>query len=191
MSSKVPFSDVRDLATLTSYVRSVAAVEYVYFWGHRAPRDRVTKACLSQWYPASFSVDGVRYRTAEHFMMAAKARLFGDHATAERIVEAVEPGKAKALGRSVTSFDQAEWEQARWDIVVAGNVAKFGQNRELGGFLRATAGKVLVEASPRDSIWGIGMAEAQAREVEPESWAGLNLLGFALMDVRDRLWGRI
>ena len=189
--SKVSLRSVRDVAALRSYVREVGCAEYLYFWGHRSPADSVSKACLSQWYPSPFRVNGVEYPTAEHFMMAAKARLFGDVAAAERIVEALEPGKAKALGRGVAGFDQTEWERSRWGIVVAGNVAKFDQNPEIGGFLQATVGKVLVEASPHDLIWGIGVAEAEARQLPVESWPGQNLLGFALMEARDQLVGLV
>ncbi|MEM8558252.1 MAG: NADAR family protein [Bacteroidota bacterium] len=161
---------------------------YLFFWGHKPRSDgQIDKACLSQWYVAPFTVDGQRYPTAEHFMMAEKARLFGDHEIAARVLKAPHPGAAKKLGRQVRGFDEATWQQARFDVVVRGNVAKFEQNEALGDFLRGTKARVLVEASPRDRIWGIGLAADDPRAVKPLAWRGQNLLGFALMGVRSRL----
>jgi ribA/ribD-fused uncharacterized protein len=129
----------------------------------------------------------VRYVAAEHFMMAEKARLFGDDETLERILEAEHPGGAKQLGRQVRGYEEKVWEKVRFDVVVRGNEAKFAQNPDLGEFLRTTSGRVLVEASPADRIWGIGLAENDPGACDPASWRGLNLLGFALMEVRRRL----
>ncbi|MFC3997982.1 NADAR family protein [Nocardiopsis sediminis] len=163
-------------------------LRYLYFWGHRARPDGTPgPGCLSQWWPAAFTVDGVRYATAEHWMMAEKARLFGDTAAAGRILAAAEPGAAKRLGREVAGFDEAVWRERRFDIVVRGSVHKFGQNAELGAFLRATAARVLVEASPLDRVWGIGLAADDERAADPALWPGENLLGFALMRARTEL----
>ncbi|MES1184075.1 MAG: NADAR family protein [Myxococcales bacterium] len=158
---------------------------YLCFWGHRRRADgRLTETCFSQWYPTGFEVAGVRYATAEHYMMAEKARLFGDEAALERILQAPSPGAAKSLGRTVQGFDEQRWNAQRFEIVVAGNLAKFSQHRDLGAFLRATKQRVLVEASPVDRIWGIGLSRDDPRAERPEQWRGLNLLGFALMVVR-------
>lgn len=162
-------------------------VKYLFFWGHTSTRDSVGAECLSQWYEAPFVVDGVHYRTAEHFMMAEKARLFSDQSMAARIVEARSPGEAKRLGREVRGFNEEAWRRARFDIVVRGNEAKFKQNPELGEFLRNTNTQVLVEASPQDRIWGIGLERSAEGADNPRLWKGLNLLGFALMEVRNRL----
>ena len=145
------------------------------------------KGCLSQWWPVEFTVDGARYASAEHFMMAAKALLFGDAETAERIRAVPHPRAAKDLGREVRGFDEKVWAERRSDMVVAGNLAKFGQHPELRDFLLGTGGRVLVEASPQDKIWGIGLTADDERAASPENWLGLNLLGFALMDVRRQL----
>ncbi len=120
-------------------------------------------------------------------MMAEKARLFDDRIMLEKIIQAATPKDAKLLGRSVSGFDAAIWEQHRSTIVIEGNYYKFTQNSALQKFLLATGDRVLVEASPVDRIWGIGLAEADPHASEPGKWAGLNLLGFALMEVRDRL----
>ncbi|MCO6007654.1 NADAR family protein [Actinoallomurus purpureus] len=165
--------------------------ELLLFWGHRPPKGGgVGKGCLSQWYPAPFTVDGVRYATAEHFMMVGKARLFGD-AEAEKVVLADDdPGKAKGAGRKVRGFDEETWAERRYDLVVAANEAKFGQHPALRDFLLATGDRVLVEASPYDTVWGIGLSASQPEARHPAQWRGLNLLGFALMDVRGSLAGR-
>ncbi len=178
--------DVHDLEELCKLVRTGGRVKYLFFWGHQGG-GALGAECLSQWYPAAFTVDGRRFATAEHFMMFGKAMLFGDEEVAERIVAARSPGAAKRLGREVRGFDEATWAERRFDIVVRGNEAKFGQNAELGDFLSTTGTKVLVEASPTDRIWGIGMAKDAPHATNPLEWRGSNLLGFALMEVRRRL----
>lgn len=162
-------------------------VKYIFFWGHRKPKSGVSRTCFSQWYDAPFTVDGVRYHTAEHYMMAEKARLFGDHDAAGKIISAVHPGEAKQYGRRVLNFDERKWMARRFEIVVSGNMAKFSQNPELKEFLLNTGNRVLVEASPMDKIWGIGLAADDPSAENPNSWKGLNLLGFALMEVRNLL----
>ncbi len=127
---------------------------------------------------------GVRYATAEHFMMAGKARLFGDAESEHRVLSDDDPGKAKGAGRKVKGFDEDTWAAHRYDLVVAANDAKFGQNPPLRAFLRSTGDRVLVEASPYDRIWGIGLSADQPEARTPEHWRGENLLGFALMQVR-------
>ena len=163
-------------------------MKFLFFWGHRKhANDEVTKSCFSQWWPAVFTVDGNTYATAEHWMMAEKARLFGDFKTLEKILDAENPGKAKKLGRQVIGFDNDLWNAKRFEIVVEGNLHKFRQHPELGEFLLGTKNRILVEASPVDAIWGIGMEGSHEFAAVPPKWRGLNLLGFALMEVRDRL----
>ncbi|TYC23443.1 NADAR family protein [Micromonospora sp. MP36] len=178
----------RSVADLVAAVRSGRRVKFLHFWGHRPQRDgSVGAGCLSQWWPAPFTVDGRTYATAEHWMMWQKATLFGDAEVAERVLASGHPQRAKALGRQVRGFDEATWAARRYEIVVAGSVAKFGQHEELGRFLLGTGERVLVEASPVDRIWGIGLAADDPRAADPARWRGENLLGFALMDVRAAL----
>ena len=120
-------------------------------------------------------------------MMAGKARLFGDMAIHAEILKAPHPKQAKELGRKVKGFDEETWVARRFDLVVAGNEAKFAQHPELKAFLLGTGQRVLVEASPVDRIWGIGMKGDDENAEKPQKWRGLNLLGFALMEVRERL----
>lgn len=177
-----------DVETLRGRVTAGERFRYLPFWGHRPRADGAPSvACFSQWYPAPFEVDGARYPTAEHWMMAEKARLFGDDAALAQVFAKDDPGAAKAAGRAVRGFDDALWTRRRFDIVVAGNLAKFGQNRSLGDFLLGTGDQVLVEASPVDPVWGIAIAAGDPRAQDPMRWQGLNLLGFALMAVRDAL----
>jgi ribA/ribD-fused uncharacterized protein len=178
----------RSVDALIACLEAGERVKYLRFWGHKPQRDgSIGPGCLSQWWPAAFIVDGVRYATAEHFMMWSKAALFGDDATAATILAAPHPHRAKALGREVRAFDEEAWELERFGIVVAASVAKFGQNAELGAFLQRTGERVLVEASPIDRVWGIGLAADDERAEDPSQWRGLNLLGFALMEARSRL----
>lgn len=165
-----------------------ASLAFIFFWSHR-PRQPgvVAEHCLSQWFPAPMVVEGVTYPTAEHFMMAEKARLFGDAATLAQILQAPQPATAKALGRQVAGFDEARWSEARFDIVLRASLAKFSQHPELRAYLLGTGARVLVEASPHDPVWGIGLSEFEDAAHDPRRWRGLNLLGFALMAARARL----
>lgn len=179
-------AQIIDRAALIQAVEQGIRPKYLFFWSEQPlPRSAAGKWCLSQWYPAAFEMDGIRYPTAEHYLMAEKARLFGDTHTLDKILSAPHPGQAKALGRLVSGFDEQHWEQHRVEIAVRGNAAKFSQNNELKLFLLGTKTRVLVEASPQDSIWGIGLTEHDRDVQDPHSWKGLNLLGFALMRVRD------
>jgi len=179
---------VRSIEQLVISIDGGYRPKYLFFWGHRPlPDGQVGKSVFSQWYEAPFVVNGTHYATAEHFMMAGKALLFGDMQAHERIVAATTPSTAKKLGRTVKGFDDARWSAARFDLVVAGNMAKFSQNAAMGEFLKSTGESVIVEASPVDKIWGIGMAATDPDAEDPRRWRGLNLLGFALMEVRQRL----
>ncbi|WP_405456855.1 NADAR family protein [Streptomyces sp. NBC_00101] len=163
-------------------------VEYLHFWGHRPlPDGSVGASCLSQWWPSPFTVDGVTYPSAEHWMMAGKARLFGDAEAERAALGAGSPAAAKKAGRLVRDFDETVWVRERFGLVVAGSVHKFGQDPRLRAYLLATGTRVLVEASPLDRIWGIGLAKDDERAADPRRWRGLNLLGFALMEARERL----
>lgn len=178
----------RSVSELLELIDQGLSVEYLFFWGHtpRVP-GVVDKSCLSNWFPACFTVNEVTYLSAEQFMMAEKARLFEDSRTREKILASRDPGRAKRLGRRVQGFSEEKWVNRRFEIVAAGVEAKFRQNEDLMEFLVGTGEKVLVEASPNDRIWGIGMAQHDARAGKPREWEGLNLLGFALMEARCRI----
>lgn len=147
---------------------------FVFFWS----------GWPSQWHPSPFSVEGVAYTCAEQFMMAEKARLFGDEATLKAILATQSPREHRALGRKVTPFDNARWTAACQEIVYRGNLARFEQNADLRELLLATGDSTLVEASPTDRIWGIGLAADDPRATQRSAWPGKNWLGEALMRVR-------
>ncbi|MBY8882787.1 NADAR family protein [Actinacidiphila acidipaludis] len=176
------------MAGLVARTATGGRVKYLHFWGHRPQRDgSAGPGCLSQWWPSPFSVDGVTYATAEHWMMAGKARLFGDAEAERRALTAGHPKTAKDVGRSVRGFDDEVWRRERFALVTEGSVHKFGQHPDLRDFLLGTGRRVLVEASPLDRVWGIGLAADDPRAEDPAAWRGLNLLGFALMEARARL----
>lgn len=158
--------------------------EMLLFYGHRVTK-AVTETCLSQWYPCQFEVEGVTYTSAEQYMMAEKAKLFGDEEIRAEILNTDDPRMCKALGRKVKNFDKAVWDKEKEHIVRKGNTKKFLQNSALRNFLLSTGDKVLVEASPTDRVWGIGMGKNNPDALDPQKWRGQNLLGFALMNVRD------
>jgi ribA/ribD-fused uncharacterized protein len=173
--------------TLLEAITEGWAPEYLLFWGHTAKGPGIGKHVLSQWWPAGFVVNGESFHTAEHYMMAAKARLFGDEETRANILAASTPREAKAAGRKVRGFNEELWAEKRFEIVVEANAKKFGQNTELGAYLAQTGDAVLVQASPVDRVWGIGLAADDPDATWPHKWRGLNLLGFALMRARATL----
>ncbi len=159
--------------------------EFTFFWD----------GPFSQWHECYFEIEDVEYNCAEQYMMAEKARLFEDEETLELIMETDVPATQKALGRQVDGFEQHVWEDDDtengrpycWNVVWQGNHAKFTQNDYLREALLATAGTTLVEASPEDAIWGIGLAEGDPGCFSRDSWQGLNWLGEVLTDVRAHL----
>lgn len=182
---------IHDRDSLVRAVEAGVRVKYLHFWGHTPRADgTVGASCLSQWWVAPFTVDGVEYATAEHWMMAAKARLFGDAEAERRAVGAAHPSQAKKAGRLVRGFDEDVWARERFGIVVEGSVHKFAAHADLREFLLGTGERVLVEASPLDRVWGIGLAADAEAAGDPRRWRGPNLLGFALMAARERLADR-
>lgn len=179
---------VRSITQLTDALASGFTPTYLHFWGHQPRKDgKIGANCLSQWWPAQFYESNHLFATAEHYMMWRKAKAFGDENCAIDILAASNPRTAKELGRKVKHFDDSAWASQRFDIAVSGNLAKFSQNDELKAFLLSTRDKILVEASPTDKVWGIGLGAENPASDDPANWQGLNLLGFALMEVREVL----
>ncbi|MBS7565610.1 NADAR family protein [Mucilaginibacter sp. Bleaf8] len=162
-------------------------IDFLFFWGHSAKYAETGKSCLSQWYELPFIVNDVTYLTAEHWMMAAKAILFGDSIAYKSIIDSKTAGKAKHIGQQIKNFDSDIWDAYKHEIVVNGNVHKFNQHPRLAKYLISTGNQILVEASPIDTIWGIGLAADDENSTIPYCWRGTNLLGFALMEVREFL----
>lgn len=160
-------------------------LNFLFFWGHTSKNEQVGKECLSQWYPASFTFDNIIYKTSEHWMMAQKALLFKDRDIFEKIIKTETTKEVKSLGRQIKNFSNDIWNESKFKIVKTGNIHKFTQNPKLLSYIKSTEGQVLVEASPVDKIWGIGLAQDAVNVDNPYFWDGENLLGFALMEVRD------
>lgn len=158
------------------------------FWGHQPAKDgRITRSCFSQWWQSDFYHGGQRFFCMEQCMMVGKARLFQDVEVQQQILSCPDPRKIKALGRSVKPFDSKRWDRVKYSLVLTGNYHKFVQNPVLRRFLLSTGDSVLVEASPYDCIWGVGLSAGDPRIHDPRQWLGQNLLGFALMEVRDEI----
>jgi ribA/ribD-fused uncharacterized protein len=145
---------------------------------------------FSQWKLCWFNVDGVDYSCAEQYMMAQKAILFNDMVALDKIMGTMQPKKQKEYGRSVKNFDTDKWNSVCKDIVYKGNHAKFTQNKELLKLLLDTAGTELVEASPYDTIWGIGLSATDSDANDKSKWLGTNWLGEILTKLRDDLINR-
>ena len=150
---------------------------HVYFYG----------SVYSQWAMRDMIIDGIKYCTAEQYMMAEKARLFGDDHSLNQIMRSHDPFRQKALGRKVKNFDKDKWEEIARDVVYVANLAKFTQNKDAKQQLLATGDKVIVEASPYDCIWGVGLRCDDPKVLDFKNWRGTNWLGEAIMKVRDEL----
>lgn len=148
----------------------------VLFWGK--------SEIYSNFYYKPFVVNGIVYRCVEQFMMAMKARLFGDTKAEADIMKETEPYKMQQIGRTVQGYTDEAWFAARDEIVFQACLAKFQQNVHLGETLLATDEREMVEASPKDRIWGIGLGENDARALDKSKWLGENRLGRVLMHVR-------
>lgn len=186
LNGRVCGPDIFDIPSLLNYIERGNKPSYIFFWGHQPKANGdISKSSLSQWYPSYFLLDNQIYPTAEHYMMAEKARLFEDKETLDKILKATSPSEAKNLGREVRGFNETLWASKRFEILVKGNKAKFSQNTSFN--LGWTNGSILVEASPLDPIYGIGLSADHPDATNPHRWKGLNLLGFALMKAREEL----
>lgn len=148
--------------------------KYIFFWGSN----------FSQWAKSFFSVNNVQYNCCEQFMMAEKARLFNDENALDLILQSTSPKEQKQIGRQVKGFNIDLWNNNCRDIVYQGNLAKFKQNPSMQKELMETGNRTIVEASPYDKIWGIGLSKEDPQVLDPSKWKGTNWLGIALMQVR-------
>lgn len=162
--------------------------EIITFWGHQVAHNAsITKSCLSQWWQSEFKYSSSRYFCSEQFMMAVKARLFGDKEANEKIMLSNNPKEIKLIGRDIQGFSNEKWDMMKYDVVFRGNYEKFIQNSDLKNYILETGNKLIIEASPVDNIWGVGLDEKDERILNPKHWRGENLLGFALMHVRSEI----
>lgn len=151
--------------------------KYVFFWG----------GIYSQWYPSPVTINGMEFNCMEQWMMWNKAKLFKDDEMSDLIMEAAHPSVQKKLGRKVKGFNKEMWDAVAYDVVVKGNYAKFTQHKNLQEELLKTNDLTLVEASPEDEIWGIGMGETDYGVEDEKNWKGLNLLGKVITEVKKKI----
>ena len=140
---------------------------------------------FSQWHPSEFFVGTAKYNCCEQWMMAWKAILFNDEDALKRIMESDSPAEQKAIGKEVQGFDPDVWHSMARGIVRVGNIAKFNQNPDLREYMMDTGNDTLVEASPYDGIWGIGLSEDDPRALSRSTWRGLNWLGETLTSIKN------
>lgn len=153
---------------------------HVFFWG----------SIFSNWHPCEFEFDDKefgthKFKNTEQAFMWLKAKYFQDEETAEEILVNPNPRTSKKLGRKVKGFDDEKWAMVSYVYMIAVNASKYIQNEDLKQTLFSTAGKQLVEASPFDKIWGIGISKDDDDCLDEHKWKGMNLLGKALDVVRD------
>jgi ribA/ribD-fused uncharacterized protein len=164
--------------------------DYTFFYGHTAGKKF---ACFSNWYPSRFEKDGLQFENTEQYLMYHKALLMEDEQMAKRILQTGDPKSVKALGRKVRNWDESKWVANRERIMYDGCLAKFSNpdNLEMKNDLLSTQGTHLVEASPYDKIWGIGLRATDEKSKNPNTWKGLNLLGKTLDKVRESLSNKL
>ena len=162
-------------------------IDFLFFYGHTNDKKEINKSSLSQWYIKDFKENDLIFNCMEKYMMYNKALLFDDKNIANEILNTNQPKAIKELGRKVKNFNDEAWDKMKYKIVFTGNYYKFSQNTDLRNFLLSTKNKVLVEASPYDKVWGIKMKYDDENIENPFFWKGENLLGFALMQVRDEI----
>jgi len=150
---------------------------HVFFWG----------SVFSQWFSVPFVEDGITYAQAEQYMMAKKALLFDDKVAFDAIMSTSNPKTQKEIGRTIKNFDEDTWVEHRESIVTRGNYLKFSQHSHIREILMKYKDKILVEASPYDKIWGIGLGPSDPKVKDESNWNGLNLLGKCIMTARDIL----
>lgn len=177
-----PVYDVTNIIELSEKIMKNNLDKYTFFYGGE----------FSQWYKSDFIYNSYKNRhhrlvfnCSEQYMMYMKAFIFNDFDSVQKIMKTKYSSEQKKFGRSVKGFDENRWNNVKMDIVFNGNLLKFSQNKDLEDLLLSTTGTTLVEASPIDKIWGIGLDESTARITPVSKWTGENLLGIALTDVRD------
>jgi len=150
---------------------------HIYFYG----------SIYSQWAKRDIEIDKIKYNCCEQFMMAEKARLFNDEESLKMIMSSDNPALQKALGRKVKNFDKDKWGEIARDVVYKANYAKFTQHKDLKKQLIETGDKIIVEGSPYDCIWGVGLRCDDPKILDSKNWRGTNWLGEAIMKVREAI----
>ncbi|VTU42571.1 MULTISPECIES: NADAR family protein [unclassified Variovorax] len=153
--------------------------EIVTFWGAQSP--------LSNWNIGKFTSRGIDFNCSEQLMMYRKAELFGDATSMAAILVEPDPREQKALGRAVSGFVKPIWDAASEAVLFEGLFDKFTQVASAHGVLMASEEKLIIEASPTDRLYGVGLAAYDPRILDTETWRGANRLGYLLMRVRSAI----
>lgn len=171
--------------------------DFLGFWGNK--NDTKEEKTFSNFYKSKFTVDIFKNRQhtfecSEQYFMYRKAIEFEDYETAEKILaNGLSPSEYKSFGRMVKNYDDKKWNEIRYGVMIDGLRHKFNQNETLKQYLLKTGNKIIVEASPVDTIWGVGLAKVNKQGIpnniwkNPSKWNGQNFLGFALMELRDEI----
>lgn len=154
---------------------------YEFFWG----------GIYSNWAPSDIVVGDKTFNCVEQYMMYKKAEVAGDTESMQAVMNTQMPNEQKAIGRRIKNYDDAKWAAVRYEIVKEAIRAKFTQHADLKEKLLASGNKHIVEASPYDVVWGIGMGEDHPDRFDESKWRGDNLLGKCIMDVRAELVGAV
>lgn len=161
----------------TNFTKGVNGQDYVFFWA----------GPYSNWHFQPFTHDGTQYNCSEQYMMVMKARVFDDAESEKLIMESGSPGEQKAYGRKVKGFDSALWSEHCVDIMVPALVSKFTSTPRLQQLILSSGDATMVEASPYDQIWGVGLGVNDRRILDEAQWRGKNLLGICLMKARNEI----
>lgn len=142
---------------------------------------------LSNWYMSTFTLNNITFSSMEQYMMYEKAMHFNDTDIANKILATKDVSEIKALGRLVKNYNETSWNGIRQIVVFKGLLVKFSQNEDLKEQLKSTHNAILAECAVKDRIWGIGLSMKDLNRFEMDKWNGQNLLGYALMMVREQL----
>lgn len=162
------------------------ADNYVFFYGHTEGRPF---ACFSNFYPSKFTADGKNFNCSEQYFMKKKQEMFDptNVQLANAIMAETSPAKIKAFGRQVKNYDETKWNQERYRVMKEALMYKFGQNQNMKQILMSTGNKILCECTNLDKIWASGLHITDPDRFDETKWKGQNLLGKALMEVRNEL----
>lgn len=171
------------LKFINKYKKELMDKNIIGFWGHSKDSKY---AYLSNWYQSNFNIEKVEFCNVEQYLMYQKALCFKDEIMAVKILNNKNPKEIKTLGRQVKNYNDVEWDKIRYNVLKIALKAKFTQNELLLSKLKQTNNSVLVEASPYDKIWGIGM-DVNHEYKDYTKWQGTNLLGWALTEIKNEI----
>ena len=159
--------------------------KYVFFYKDWLSNYQATDFCFPSKATPIFT-----FTSTEQGFMYFKALYFNDYEKADEIYNTLNnPGLCRRLGRSVKGYDDECWSKIRYGIFNDLVYQKFLQDKKLQEKLLSPEfdGKLFVEASPIDKIWGVGLDENDPLILDQKNWKGLNYLGQIITSVRDTL----